>query len=106
MKSGKAPGLDGIPVECLKKGGIGVLELLVRLLNISFDMGAVSMDWPDAGTVIITRAREGSPKVHSAKQKWPRETHSVTYITYDLSPFFTNGKVTNLNVATQEALVC
>ena len=22
MKSGKAPGLDGFPVECLKKGGI------------------------------------------------------------------------------------
>ena len=30
MKSGKAPGLDGFPVECLKKGGIAVLEWLVR----------------------------------------------------------------------------
>ena len=41
MKSGKAPGLDGFPVECLKKGGVAVLEWLVRLLNVSFDMGVV-----------------------------------------------------------------
>ena len=34
MKSGKAPGLDGFPVECLKKGGMAVLEWLVRLLNL------------------------------------------------------------------------
>ena len=26
MKSGKAPGLDGFPVECLKKGGMAVLN--------------------------------------------------------------------------------
>ena len=26
MKSGKAPGLDGSPVECLTKGGMAVLE--------------------------------------------------------------------------------
>ena len=39
MKSGKAPGLDGFPVEYLKKGGMAVLEWLVRLLNISFDRG-------------------------------------------------------------------
>ena len=44
MKSGNAPGLDGFPVECLKKGGVAVLELLVRLLNLSFDMAVVSMD--------------------------------------------------------------
>ena len=31
IKSGKAPGLDGFPVECLKNGGIAVLECLVRL---------------------------------------------------------------------------
>ena len=29
--------------------------------------------------VLTTRAREGGPKEHRAKQKWPRETHSVTY---------------------------
>ena len=26
MKSGKAPGLDGFPVECLMKSGMAVLE--------------------------------------------------------------------------------
>ena len=41
MKSGKAPGLDGFPVECL-------MEWLVRLLNLSFDMGVVPMDWRGA----------------------------------------------------------
>ena len=41
IKSGKAPGLDGFPVECLNKGGTAVLEWLVRLLNVSFDMGVV-----------------------------------------------------------------
>ena len=29
--------------------------------------------------VITTRAREGGPKEHRAKQKWPCETHIVTY---------------------------
>ena len=45
MKSGKAPVLHGFPVECFKKGGMAVLESLVRLLNLSFDMGIVPMDW-------------------------------------------------------------
>ena len=51
MKSGKAPGLDEFPVECLKKGGMAVLEWLVRLLNLSFGMGVVPMDWRDACVV-------------------------------------------------------
>ena len=33
MKSVKAIGLDGFPVECLKKCGMAVLKWLVRLLN-------------------------------------------------------------------------
>ena len=45
MKSGKAPGLDGFPVEFFKKGGMEVLEWLVRMLNVSFEMGSVPMDW-------------------------------------------------------------
>ena len=40
--SGKALGLDGFPVECLKKGGMAVLEWLV---TVSFDMGVVPMGW-------------------------------------------------------------
>ena len=30
--------------------------------------------------MITTRAREGGPKEHRAKQKWQRETRSVTYV--------------------------
>ena len=37
MRSGKAPGLDGFPVECLKKGGMAVFEWQVRLLNHRVD---------------------------------------------------------------------
>ena len=43
MKSGKAPGQDEFPVECIKKGGMAVLAWIVRLLNVSFDMGVVPM---------------------------------------------------------------
>ena len=51
MKSGKAPGLGGFPVECIKKNGMAVLEWLVRLLNLSFDIGVVPMDW--RGVVLV-----------------------------------------------------
>ena len=43
MKTGKATGLYGFPEECLKKGGLAVLEWLVRLLNVSFDKGVVHL---------------------------------------------------------------
>ena len=36
MRSGKAPGLDGFPVECLKKGGMAVLEWLVKTVKLKF----------------------------------------------------------------------
>ena len=52
MKSDMAPGLDKFQVECLKKGGIAVLEWLVRLLNVCFDMGVVPIDW--RGVCIVT----------------------------------------------------
>ena len=32
-------------MECLDKGGMVVLEWLVRLFNVSFDKGVVPMDW-------------------------------------------------------------
>ena len=57
MKSGKAPGLDGFPVECLKKGRRVVLEWLVRLLNLSFDMGVVPMDWRGACIVPLYKSK-------------------------------------------------
>ena len=31
--------------EFLKKGGMAMLEWLMGLLNVSFDMGVVPMDW-------------------------------------------------------------
>ena len=34
-----------------KKGGMEVMEFLVRLLNLIFDMGVVPMDW--RGTCIV-----------------------------------------------------
>ena len=37
-----------LSVECLKKGGVAVLEWLVSLLNLSFDMEVVPMDWRGA----------------------------------------------------------
>ena len=43
IKSGKAPGLDGFPLVCLKKGGMASLEWLVRQLNVSFDIWVVPM---------------------------------------------------------------
>ena len=35
---------------------------------------------PTNPQVVTTRAWEGGPKEHRAKQKWPHETHSVTYV--------------------------
>ena len=33
-----------VELGCLKKGGLAVLEWLVRLLNVSFNIGVVPMD--------------------------------------------------------------
>ena len=41
IESRKAPGLDGFLVECSNKVGVALLEWLVRLFNISFDIGVV-----------------------------------------------------------------
>ena len=57
MKLGKAPGLDGFPVEYFKKGGMAVLEWLVRLLNVSFDMEVVTMDWRGACIVPLDKGK-------------------------------------------------
>ena len=42
IKSGMAQGPVGFPVECFKKCGLAVLEWLVRLLNVCFDLGVYS----------------------------------------------------------------
>ena len=43
---------------CLKKGGLAVLEWLVRLLNLSFDMGVVPMDWRGACIVPLYKGKD------------------------------------------------
>ena len=57
MKSGKAPRLDGFPVECIKKGAMAVLEWQVRLLNLSFDMGVVPISWRGACIVPLYKGK-------------------------------------------------
>ena len=77
MKAMKAPGLDGFPAECLKKGGMAVLEWLVRL-------------W------------YGS--VRTASEAVERKcTYGLARYMY--SPC-TKGRVTSLNVEIREMLVC
>ena len=58
MKSGKAQGLDRFPVECILKCGMAVLEWLVRLLNLSLDMGVVPMDWRGACLVPMYKGKK------------------------------------------------
>ena len=67
MKSGKAPRLDGFPVECLKKGSMAVLEWLVLLLNLSFDMGVVHMDWRGACIVPLYKGKGDKCKCSNSR---------------------------------------
>ena len=45
MNRGYAPRLDGFPMQCLKKGGMAVLEMLLRLLNGNFYMEVPLYKW-------------------------------------------------------------
>ena len=45
------------PVECLKTGGLAVLEWVVRLLNPCFGMGVVPTDWGAACIVPLYKAK-------------------------------------------------
>ena len=44
-------------MECLKKGGMAVFEWLVLLLNLSFDMGVIPMDWRGACIVPLYKGK-------------------------------------------------
>ena len=44
-------------MECLKKGRIAVLEWQVRLLNVSFDIGAVPTDFRVACIVPLYKGK-------------------------------------------------
>ena len=43
--------------QWIKKGGIAVFEWLRRLLNASFDMGVVPMDWHGASIVPLYKGK-------------------------------------------------
>lgn len=57
MKAGKAPGLDGCVVECLKCGGVKIIEWLVRVLNVCFESGIVPVDWVSACIVPLYKGK-------------------------------------------------
>uniref|UniRef100_A0A3P9JF00 ribonuclease H n=1 Tax=Oryzias latipes TaxID=8090 RepID=A0A3P9JF00_ORYLA len=57
LKVGKAAGVDGCAVECLKSGGAIVIEWLVRLLNVCFANGQVPLDWMSACVVPLYKGK-------------------------------------------------
>ena len=57
MRTGKAAGMDGVTAECLKKGGVTLVEWLVRLLNICFEAREVPADWRMAAIVPIYKGK-------------------------------------------------
>ena len=57
-------------MECLKKGGIVVLQWLVRLLNVCFDVGVVPIDW--RGACIVPLYKGKGDKYECSKGVWKR----------------------------------
>ena len=64
MKGGKAPGMNGVRVEMLKKEGVTVLEWLVRVFNICFMLSIVPVDWVIACMVPLYK---GKGDVHECR---------------------------------------
>ena len=56
-KAGKAAGMDGVRAEMLKKGGVTVLEWLVRLFNVCFFLSVVPVDWVCACIVPLFKGK-------------------------------------------------
>ena len=56
-KVGKAAGMDGVRAEMLKKGGVTVLEWLVRLFNVCFMLSLVPVDWVCACIVPLFKGK-------------------------------------------------
>jgi len=57
MTSGKAPGIDGIPAEVLKDGGVCLPERLTELFCTTWKEGAVRQDFKDALIVHIYKRK-------------------------------------------------
>src|SRR5678816_1578033 len=56
-KKGKSAGMDGVRMEMLKNGGIGVEEWLYRLYNICWRSGEVPQDWEDGCLVPLYKGK-------------------------------------------------
>ena len=57
LKEGKAPGMDGCAAECLRRGGVAIIEWLVRILNVCFDESLVPEDWCSACIVPLYKGK-------------------------------------------------
>ena len=56
-KAGKAPGMDECRAEYLKKGGVTMLDWLVRLFNVCFSTGRVPAEWCSACIVPLYKGK-------------------------------------------------
>ena len=56
-KSGKAPGLDGIPADIYKYGGTELKELLLSLYNTCLENGTLPQDFRDALIVTVYKKK-------------------------------------------------
>ena len=57
LKAGKASGMDGIAGECIRKGGVAIVEWLVRMFNGCFESGCVPGDWKSACIVPLYKGK-------------------------------------------------
>ena len=57
MKGGKTTEVDGIVVEILKNGGIGIIDWLLRIFNICMESCVVPDDWKAACIVPIYKGK-------------------------------------------------
>ena len=57
LKAGKAAGMDGVAGECIKSGGITVVEWLVRVFNGCFVLGCVPREWKSACIVPLYKGK-------------------------------------------------
>ena len=59
VSSGKAPGVDGIPVELLKVGSENVEQAVFRLITISWTGSTVPQDWVDGIIITLFKGKAG-----------------------------------------------
>uniref|UniRef100_H3AD39 Reverse transcriptase domain-containing protein n=1 Tax=Latimeria chalumnae TaxID=7897 RepID=H3AD39_LATCH len=48
MRNGKAAGIDGIPVEVFKNGGLAMMSWIQRVFQVVWDMGRMPKEWGKA----------------------------------------------------------